>query len=264
MRIIAIDDKKLPLEALVDAIEEAEPGVELFSFRTPESVLAWDGIASCDVAFVDIDMPGMTGMELADRLKALNPRMNVIFATGFGEYTSEAMHMHASGYITKPITAAKVRRELDDLRYPVEEAHANRLYVRCFGNFEVFMNGTPLSFDRWKTRELFAYLVDRRGAICSNGEIEAALWEDDSSSSGVHSYLRTLTSDLRRALERVGASDVLVKRRGALGVDTSTFDCDYYDYCEGKPGALEAFRGEYMSQFSWAETTLAQLNGTMW
>lgn len=259
MKALAIDDKKLPLEALVEAIEEAEPGIELTSFRAPEEVLEWEGVGSCDVAFVDIDLPTMTGMELADRLKALNPRMNIVFATGFGEYTSEAMHMHASGYITKPVTAEKVRRELDDLRYPVEEAKRGRLYVRCFGNFEAFMDGQPLTFDRWKTRELLAYLVDRRGAVCSNGEIEAVLWEDDSSSVGVHSYLRTLTSDLRRALERVGAEGVLVKRRGALGVDTTAFDCDYYDFLAGKSNAREAFKGEYMTQFSWAESTLAKL-----
>lgn len=261
MRALAIDDKKLPLEALVEAVEEAEPTIELHAFRSPDEVLSWDGAKQCDVAFVDIDLPGMTGIELAHRLKALNPRMNIIFATGFSEYTSDAMHLHASGYLTKPITAEKVRRELDDLRHPVEgQARSGRLFVRCFGNFEAFLDGKPLDFERGKTRELLAYLVDRRGAVCSNGEIEAALWEDRTTSSGVHSYLRILSSDLHRTLKRAGLEDVLVKRRGALGVDTTKFDCDYYDYCGGKPTALRAFSGEYMSQYTWAENTLAWLN----
>lgn len=259
MRAIAVDDKKMPLEALVEAIEEAAPEIELTSFRNPLDVLAWDGVNDVDVAFVDIDMPGMSGIQLAQELKMRNAHVNVIFATGYHEYAGDAMQLHASGYLMKPITAEKVRRELNDLRHPVEPATTKRLYVKCFGNFEAFVDGKPLAFSRSRTRELFAYLVDRRGSVVSNSEVEAVLWEDDATDKGVHSYLRTLTSDLRRSLESEGLGDVLVKRRGAQGVDPSTFDCDYYQFLEGVPSAVNAYHGEYMSQYSWAEMTLAQL-----
>lgn len=261
MRGIAVDDKKIPLEALAEAIREAEPLIELTEFRNPTDVLNWDKINTVDVAFVDIDMPEMNGVELAHELKLRNPKINIIFATGYHEYVSEAMGLHASGYLMKPITAQKVRRELDDLRHPVVEKHGKRLYVQCFGNFEVFVDGHPLSFDRGRTKELFAYLVDRRGAVVSNSEIEAVLWEDAAADKGVHSYLRTLTSDLRHSLERVGLENVLVKRRGAQGVNPSTFDCDFYQFLEGNPSAMNVYHGEYMSQYSWAEMTLATLEG---
>lgn len=259
MKAIAVDDKKMPLEALVEAIEEAEPGINLTSFRNPLDVLAWEGVGDVDVAFVDIDMPGMSGIQLAQELKMRNAKVNVIFATGFHEYTGDAMRLHASGYLMKPITAEKVRHELDDLRHPLETVTTKRLYVKCFGNFEAFVDGAPLEYSRSRTRELFAYLVDRRGSVVSNNEVEAVLWEDESSEKGVHSYLRTLTSDLRRSLESKGLGDVLIKRRGALGVDPSLFDCDYYQFLEGLPSAVNAYHGEYMSQYSWAEMTLANL-----
>jgi len=260
MRALAVDDKKMPLEALVEAIEEAAPGIELTAFRNPLDVLAWEGVKDVDVAFVDIDMPGMSGVQLAQELKMRNARVNVIFATGYHEYAGDAMRLHASGYLMKPITAEKVRQELDDLRHPVDRIEVDkRLYVKCFGNFEAFVDGKPLEFSRSRTRELFAYLIDRRGSVVSNHEVEAVLWEDDASEKGVHSYLRTLTSDLRRSLDAQGLGSVLVKRRGALGVDPTTFDCDYYQFLEGIPSAVNAYHGEYMSQYSWAEMTLAQL-----
>jgi two-component SAPR family response regulator len=187
--------------------------------------------------------------------------VNVIFATGYNEYAGEAMNMHASGYLMKPITAEKVRRELDDLRHPVEETRAKRLFVRCFGNFEVFVDGKPIRFGRGRTKELLAYLVDRRGSVVSNNEIEAVMWEDASVDRSIHSYLRTLTADLRKSLEREGITDVLIKRRGALGVDPATFDCDFYEFLEGNASAVNAYKGEYMSQYSWAEITLGQLEG---
>ena len=260
MRILAVDDKAMPRKVLVRAIEGAAPDAEVIACASPSEVLALPDVSSFNVAFVDIDMPGMNGIELAHELKRLNPRINIVFATGYGEFMADAFAMHSSGYLMKPITEEDVAAELENLRFPPVAPNNDRLFVRCFGNFEVFANGEPLRFERTKTKELLAYLVDRRGAVVSLREIEAVLWEQgprDERVSG--SYLRTLTADLRRTLEARGHGDVLVKRYGALGLKTSNFDCDYYDYLDGKPLAITAWQGEYMEQYSWAEPSKAAL-----
>jgi len=58
-------------------------------------------------------MRGMTGVEVAKKLKEINPKMNIIFVTGFSDYKGDAMDMKASGYIMKPVTAEEVKAELD-------------------------------------------------------------------------------------------------------------------------------------------------------
>lgn len=261
MRILAVDDKAMPRKVLVRAVEQAAPDAEVVACASAAEALAAPDVAAFDVAFVDIDMPGMNGIELALQLKKLNPRVNIVFATGFGEYMADAFAMHSSGYLMKPVTAADVARELQDLRFPpAAPADGKKLFVRCFGDFEVFADGHAVSFGRAKTKELLAFLVDRRGSVVSMRDIEAVLWEKPPHGTSVSgSYLRTLASDLRHSLEECGFGDILVKRRGELGVDATKFTCDYYDYLNGDPSAINRWRGEYMSQYSWAESTKAAL-----
>lgn len=106
--------------------------------------LDYAGGHPCDTAFLDVEMAGMSGMALAERLRRMKPDVNIIFVTGHGSYRDEAFGLHASGYLMKPVTARKVREELKDLRYPV--APARRVRIRTFGNFEVYLDGKPLMF----------------------------------------------------------------------------------------------------------------------
>lgn len=250
MKIVAVDDKKLTLEALADAIKKTEPTAQLYCFRSGSEALAFEEIADCDVAFLDIEMPEINGITLAKELKFINPYINIIFATGYGEYMGEAIELHCSGYLMKPITSEKVRRELDDLRHPVQPQGKKRVRIRTFGNFEIFVDGEPLLFQRDKTKEILAYLVDR-GTLCTHHEIIAALWEKDVSDS----YFRHLYKDLNDTLRKKECEDILIRRRGKLGIVADNIECDYYDWIEGKPKGLNAYRGEYMSQYSWGEFT---------
>ena len=68
-------------------------------------------------------------------------------------------------------------------------------------------------------------------------------------------------SALKKDLDKIGAGEVLVKNWNIWGVDTSKVSCDYYDFLKGDVEAVNSFLGEYMSQYSWAEMTLAQLGG---
>ena len=263
MRILAVDDKAMPRKVLVRAICEVAPDAQVVACASAAEVLALPDADSFDVAFVDIDMPRMNGIELAKELKRLNPHVNIVFATGFGEYMADAFALRSSGYLMKPVTSADVAAELDNLRFPpavpAQDAEG-RLVVRCFGDFEVFAEGKPVVFGRAKAKELLAFLVDRKGAIVSLREAEAAIWEELLSGRGASgSYLRTIVSDLRQSLAACGHGDVLIKRRGVLGVDMARLSCDYYDFLAGDPIAVSAWRGEYMSQYAWAEATKAAL-----
>ena len=188
------------------------------------------------------------------------PRGNLIFVTEFPQYMGEAFDLHASGYRMKPVTVPEVQRELADLRYPVQE-EAPLLRVQAFGNFEVFFQGRPVHFRRSRTKELFAYLIDRRGAGSTMGELISILWEGRLDTPGVRSQLRSLITDLRTTLQALGQEAVIIKRRDLIAVDPKQVDCDYYRFLAGDRSPGNLFRGEYMSNYSWGETTLGALTG---
>ena len=111
-------------------------------------------------------------------------------------------------------------------------------------------------FKRLKTKELFAFLVDRNGASMTAKQICAALFPDDTDDNKNSAYLRQLVMDLKNTLKSVGAENVLCHETPCYRVDTTLLRCDYISYLEtGKP----EFRGEYMTQYSWAEETCAML-----
>jgi two-component SAPR family response regulator len=258
MKIMTVDNEKLALDGLGRTIAKVVPDAEITAFRDPQKALEYGRNEMIDIAFLDINMFPLNGVELAKQLKKINPAVNIIFTTGYSEYTGEAMKLHASGYIMKPVTMEKVKREIEDLRYPVRKPAKPKLTVQTFGNFEAFANGEPIHFGYTKTKELLAYLVDRRGSLCTNGEIMAILWEDDASERHT-SYLKNLRKDLKNTLEGLDLSDVLIQRRGMIGIVPDEIECDYYDCLAGKQEAIMSYGGEYMAQYSWAEYTHGEL-----
>ena len=111
----------------------------------------------------------MNGLALTRMIQKLQPRCNIIVVTEHPEYALEALQIFVSGFLLKPANEADVRNVLEHLRYPPENAPVG-IKIQCFGNFEIFVGGRALAFKRSKSKELLAYLVDRNGATCTNGE----------------------------------------------------------------------------------------------
>lgn len=259
MKILVLDDERNALEMMLEALKEAAPDAEPYGFRNPEEALAWaEANAPVDVAFLDIQMRGITGLTVAKQLKQSSPRVNVVFTTGYSEYAIDACNMQTSGYLLKPVSAAKVRSALENLLYPIEEKHYH-VFIRTFGSFEVFVNDEIVHFGRSKAKEMLAYLVDRHGSGVSRKEIFAVLFGDDVYDHGKQAYLTNIIRELQRSLDEAGVPNILKRKYNSYAIDTSTFTCDLYNYENGDVAAVNSFRGEYMLQYSWAEDTLATL-----
>ena len=247
MTILAVDDEKLLLMALENSIREAVPNADIAAFRKAAEALAYTEENQVDVAFLDIRMRGMDGLELARRMLEIDPRINIIFCTGYDDYISEAFReIRCNGYITKPVDTQKILQEMRHLRAPLDITPNKKIRFQCFGNFEAFVNGEPMQFERAKTKELLAYLVNACGAICTNNEIIVNLWDDDENHD---SYYKKLRLDLLNTLERYGCSDILFRQRGGIGIATDLVDCDYYAWKKNNPGK---YPGEYMKQYLWS------------
>ena len=254
MIAIAVDDEVLMLGALVAAVEASPDIASVTKFSDCESALEYAQNNPIDIAFLDINMRGMGGLALAERIVAARPACKIVFCTGYAEYAIPAFKLHASGYLMKPISAEDVQAEINNIKGVKQREKL--LTVKCFGNFEVYVKGEKLAFKRVKTKELFAYLIDRKGSGMTAKEICVILFPEDMDDDKNSAYLRQLVLDLKSTLKEVGAEGVFRHEKPYYRIDTALVECDYYMYLEtGKP----EFLGEYMMQYSWAEDTCGML-----
>ncbi len=248
MLIYVIDDEKAVLAHTEKMIKSCFPDDEVVPFLKSREMLAAFTERPADIVYLDIEMPGLSGIELARTLHDVKENVNIIFVTGYEQYAYEAFNVYASDYMKKPCSPEKIMASVKKLRYPISTAKA--LYIRTFGNFDVFYNGTPLHFRSEVDKQLLAYLVDREGALVSRAEMAGILYEDD--------YSRTKQVQLTRAAARLtetlneaGVKDFFFSDNGSYHVDVTQCDCDLLEWKKGNPDVK--FAGEYMEQYSFGE-----------
>jgi two-component SAPR family response regulator len=259
MNIFAIDDNVLALEELVSSIKEACPNDEIHSFSKPSELLDFAKENPCNIAFLDIEMWGMDGIELAQKLKEIHDRINIVFVTGYSKYALDSYTVKASDYVMKPVTKETVKEALKNLRCPIKTEPDKRVRVQTFGNFEVFVDENPVLFTRSKTKELLAYLVSRKGTLCSNNEIIAAIWENKNDSPSLQSHYRVLVADLITTLKSLNVENIIIRKWKQLAVVPGQISCDFYEMLDGNVKAANSYAGEFMAQYSWAEIDAAYL-----
>lgn len=248
MNVIVVDDERIVLTTETLAVNRVLPFADVRPFRIAKEALAYAEQNKVDIAFLDIDMKDITGLQLAEKLIQTNPDMDIVFCTGYSEYSLEAFNMYCSNYLMKPVTDEKLYQALGNLRHPAS-LEDRGLRVRCFGEFEVFYDGLPVQFKQKKTKELIAFLIDRHGSTVSTKEITAVLYEK----GGQGSFVRNLRADLVNTFESLGVSDVIIHEGNNIGIDLEKLNCDYGKYLQGN---TSLFNGEYMAQYSFAKSTI--------
>ncbi|MBR1744302.1 MAG: response regulator [Lachnospiraceae bacterium] len=264
MVTVSIDDQIENGEEIVRLMKKINPGGEHYAFSSAEK--AYDLIEEKlpDVCWLDVEMPGSSGLEVSVDIKLMSPKTNIIFVTAHEKFAYPSYKLHPSGFILKPVTEKDLREELNHLKFPVEHKREDAiLRVQCFGEFEVFdQKGNPVKFTRTKSKELFAYMIDRRGDVCTTREFSEVLFgnmEDEEQKKKQMNHVRVALKDLRRDLKKAGASEVLINAWNSYGIDCQKIDCDYFDFLREESYAVNRFQGEYMAQYSWAEMTLGEL-----
>lgn len=121
MTILAVDNENLMLNRLCRHITQIKPDSLVVSFKNPADALAYMENHTVDVVFLEIMLQKMMGIELARQMQQINPHVNIIFTSSYSNYMYEAMsEIRCSGFIVKPVTTEKIKRELEDLRHPIE------------------------------------------------------------------------------------------------------------------------------------------------
>ena len=263
MRAVCVDDEELVLFRTVSLVKKTKIFDEIESFTDAFEALGFLDEQPVDLALLDIDMPGIKGIDLAANMKEKCPGIKVIFLTGYSEYAVDAYALHASGYLLKPISYDRLYSEIEYALGSSNEGamasasskNSSRIRVETFGYFNVLVDGRPVNFKRSKAKELFACLVDRQGQFVPRKDLFYILWEDDDYDRAKQKYFDTIIRSLKDTLDDYDISEVFEMESGQMRVVPEKIDCDLYRYLNKDKDALESFRGEYMNSYSWASTT---------
>ena len=117
--VIMVDDTKIVLTGGLPILEAAMPHAVVTGFTRPSEAVEFARANRVALAFLDIELGKLNGLDLCRRLLEINPRTNVVYLTAYSEYAVDAWTTGASGYMLKPITADGVRTQLKNLRYPL-------------------------------------------------------------------------------------------------------------------------------------------------
>ena len=265
MKILITDDEKMMRSGMEKEVKKVLPDAVVYTAASGKEALEIFGKEDISLVFLDVEMPGMNGLEVAKRLKEIKPTVNIVMTTAYPNYAVDAYRLHIGGYLLKPVVADDIQEELEHLAHPADISETymkDRLVLKCFGEFQASYGGEPLRFSRTKSKEILAYLTAKNGVSASKNELLDILWEGEDQDSN-KSYIRVLVLELKRTLKSIGQEDVLIHDRNSYSIDTEKVSCDYYEFLKGNPTAIRSYMGEFMNQYSWGEEYIWDLENRL-
>ena len=200
--VMIVEDESKILAYMKKKLSAIDEFVICGGFDMPEEALKAFPQLNPDVVFLDVEMPRMTGLELAEHMLRLKPGTGIVFLTAYEQYALDAFRVEAIDYMLKPVTDEDIRRVVSRLRNRiVRPAVASE--VRCFGTFEV--KDRQGEIVRWPTRkveELFAYLWVNKNRQLSKWTLVELLWPDMPAEKGAQN-LYTTVYRMKQALQQL-------------------------------------------------------------
>lgn len=121
MNILVVDDHPLIMEDIADELREIKPDAFVTGTSNPLEVLDMCDQHHFDVIFMDIDMPGENGLDLAKKILEKYPKTNIIYVTGYEKYALDSYDTWASAFLVKPVSTERLKAAMNNLRFPVSE-----------------------------------------------------------------------------------------------------------------------------------------------
>ena len=256
MRVIYVDDEPLQSENFKICTRELSMMESLNCFQSSEAAYSYAKENKIDVAFLDIEMPVMNGIELARKLKEMDRSIQIIFVTAYEEYALEAFGVRAIGYLLKPYTREDIQKELENVCIAEHKPLKKEIRIETMPDLSLTVNGKTVVLGHTKQEELFALLVDRGKSGITKGDALECLWGGRKSDSTYWTCLFRL----KNILEQEGLQDLIQTNGNTKYLNTDLVTCDLYKMLDGDPEVIAKYTGEYLRRFSWAERRLYQLN----
>ena len=258
MKTILVDDMALDMQLLERKCADVPDFEIVGNFTDPAEAIAFAERNEVDFAMLDIDMPGMNGIELAMRLRALRRDIIIVFVTAHPRFAVEAFRMKADYMVFKPFDRNDILDVLERAKL-LQSRQQKRASFHTFGSFGMLADGKPVRFHSSKAKELMALCVYYEGRSVGIHEIIEHLCEGSENKTAGNTGYRRIIKELTDTLKACGLEEIFVRERGSCRVRRELVSCDYYDFWAGKPDAVARFDGRFMSDYAWAEPAIYRM-----
>ena len=249
MRAILVDDEPLMLKSFMRFSAGISEIHVIAQFNGAEEAIVFAEENSFELALLDIQMPKMSGIELAVKLREFYPELLVVFISAYDEYVRDSNAIGGDDYIVKPYKKETIERMAKKMFLLSKRQHKN-IYLQMFGRFNVLKSGVPLPISG-KTKEILALIACKRGREISNEEIYTIIWEGRQySNEHMKTYYNAL-SRLKRILADSGDGNLLISTPHGQMLNMDLCDCDYFDWLNRNIDSQNRFEGEFLSEYSW-------------
>lgn len=272
LRAIIIDDEVLALEGMARMLGRVEVQV-LAAYRDPRVAIEEAAGLQYEVAFVDMEMPGLSGLETAARLQSIHPDACIVFVTAYDHYAVQAFELEAIDYLLKPVQAHRLEKAIERIKrlFSVQPQITRKApELCCFHHLSYLDEEGKACEIPWRTakaKELFAYLLHTRVTGVTKEALLDLLWselEDDKAMANLH----TTIYQIRKMLKDAGLAVTISYQDGRYKLDLNgaTLDVDRWEQqthaaslsqegTELHRLLTKGYRGEYMEQegYLWAE-----------
>ncbi|WP_158233709.1 response regulator [Sporosarcina sp. P21c] len=231
IRAILVDDEPLALQLLTHKLATFKEVQVLKTFTNSLHLLEDIKDLSFNVAFLDISMPGIDGIDLAEHLLSIDPTIKIVFVSAYRDYAIQAFELNSIDFILKPFTNERLEKTITRLTQALSSASilqpesGKQLEIQCFQEFIVQYKQ---EFVKWKTikiKELFAYFLTHHKELIHRDVLIETLWPDTEYSKA-KIQLHTTLSHLRKTLESLGFSKVIVFTNQSYRLELVNFHCD--------------------------------------
>lgn len=258
MKVLSVDDELPNLNNFKAKVKDFDDIESLVQFQNGLEAIEYVRNNDIDVAFLDMEMPMINGIELAEKLKEIDPNIKIIFVTAFEQYALKAFSVDAIGYVLKPYTSSDIRKELDKAKL-VKAVPKKHVVIQTMPSLVVSVDDTVLRLGKTKVAELFAVLVDHGDSGITVGEAIAYLWPDKASDEKSQQLYRVTFHRLMETLKEVGVEHIIGTKGRTKYLVKDQVECDLYYMLDGNRNFINRYAGEYLVEYSWAEMRNAQL-----
>ena len=230
MVAIVIDDEVLAAEHISRLLRKS--GFTVYCFTNPFEALEYDPIRYADVFYLDIEMPEISGLKLAENIRDVNMDCEIVFITGHNQYALEAFDVSALDYLLKPVTPGQVERSIERIikrrgnKQSIKEGKRNNktcVKVSLFGKTSIYREdeSKSLRFMTVKAAEVFCFmLLQKRGTEVSKWKLMDEIWTDKDVSKG-DINLRSTISRLNKTFRENDIQIALKSTRNGYQLEIS-------------------------------------------